>query len=115
MSNILLKVGRLNLKPLAYELAGEYEKALEDYIKAESLSNRNYSFPLEFMGRLFYKRGEKAKAYEYYIKALSKSPLLTIQSSLENRAEFKHQRFAQVIIYIVSLVSGYNFNNINML
>jgi tetratricopeptide (TPR) repeat protein len=33
----------------AYELAGEYEKALEDYIKAESLSNRAPFVPSTLM------------------------------------------------------------------
>jgi tetratricopeptide (TPR) repeat protein len=58
----------------AYELAGKYEQALEDYNMAEQ-TQQNSKFPTFCYyekGRTYYKMGRKSTAYEYYMKGANK-------------------------------------------
>jgi tetratricopeptide (TPR) repeat protein len=56
----------------AYELGGKYEKALEDYRMAESLTNKYYpSPPYIQMARVYYKKNDTNDAYKYYMKEFS--------------------------------------------
>jgi len=76
----------------AYYKAGDYDKALEYYIKAEGVddSARFYN-----MGNSYYKKNNFNKAIDFYIKSLNVKDDIDTQHNLllaEKRAEEKYQK-----------------------
>lgn len=73
----------------AYENSGNVDKALENYLKAISLSNQQYATPYLRAGIVYHRKQETAKALENFDKAES---LYSTASNNEGVNEVQRQR-----------------------
>ena len=107
----------------AYELGKVYDKALADYFHAESVyleekkiyQYANLPYCDARIGRLYYKMGDMAKAYEYYMKEFMQNSRWpeSLEPSADNPhfTEYHREQYIESIRRIV--LSGDNFENLN--
>jgi tetratricopeptide (TPR) repeat protein len=86
-------------RAMAYELAGKYEKSLEDYNMAEQIQqNSKYStFYYYEKGRTYYKMGRKLTAYEYYMKGANEDVFIKQFDGHDRQTQYYRKMYSNKV------------------